>query len=104
MPIRPVLKNVSFVDAAPEKCGSAHSVRQQSEIIEKAAPVPDNSAQNYSDVPVYYEPFSYAKENDEVDLSRPVTMALTIPYIIRTSRNGMAASLKRTEISLCRRL
>lgn len=41
-----------------------------SEIIEKAVPVPDNSAQNYSDVPVYYEPFSYAKENDEVDLYR----------------------------------
>lgn len=41
-----------------------------SEIIEKAAPVPDNSAQDYSDVPVYYEPFSYAKENDEVDLYR----------------------------------
>ena len=41
-----------------------------SEIIEKAAPVPDNSAQNYSDVPVYYEPFNYAKENDEVDLYR----------------------------------
>ena len=39
-----------------------------SEIIEKAAPVPDNSAQDYSDVPVYYEAFSYAKENDEVDL------------------------------------
>ena len=35
---------------------------------------------------------------------RPVTMASTIPYIIRTSRNGMAVSLKRTEISLCRRL
>ncbi len=30
----------------------------------------DNSAQDYSDVPVYYEPFSYAKENDEVDLYR----------------------------------
>ena len=41
-----------------------------SEIIEKAAPVPDNSAQDYSEVPVYYEPFSYAKENDEVDLYR----------------------------------
>ena len=41
-----------------------------SEIIEKAAPVPDNSAQDFSDVPVYYEPFSYAKENDEVDLYR----------------------------------
>ena len=41
-----------------------------SEIIEKAAPVPDNSAQDYSDVPVYYEAFSYAKENDEVDLYR----------------------------------
>ena len=27
-----------------------------------------------------------------------------IPYIIRTSRSEMAASLKRTEISLCRRL
>ena len=39
-----------------------------SEIIEKAAPVLDNSAQDYSDVPVYYEPFSYAKENDEVDV------------------------------------
>ena len=32
--------------------------------------MPDNSAQDYSDVPVYYEPFSYAKENDEVDLYR----------------------------------
>ena len=41
-----------------------------SEIIEKAAPVQENSAQDYSDVPVYYEPFSYAKENDEVDLYR----------------------------------
>ncbi len=41
-----------------------------SEIIEKSAPVLDNSAQDYSDVPVYYEPFSYAKENDEVDLYR----------------------------------
>lgn len=41
-----------------------------SEIIEKAAHVPDNSAHDYSDVPVYYEPFSYAKENDEVDLYR----------------------------------
>ena len=41
-----------------------------SEIIEKAVPAPDNSAQDYSDVPVYYEPFSYAKENDEVDLYR----------------------------------
>ena len=36
--------------------------------------------------------------------SRPVTMASTIPYIIRTSRNGMAVFSKRTEISLCRRL
>lgn len=36
--------------------------------------------------------------------SRPATMASTIPYIIRTSRNGMAVSLKRMEISLCRRL
>ena len=35
---------------------------------------------------------------------RPVTMVSTIPYIIRTSRSEMAASLKRTEISLCRRL
>ena len=41
-----------------------------SEIIEKAVPAPDNSAQDYSDVPVYYEPFSYAKESDEVDLYR----------------------------------
>ena len=41
-----------------------------SEIIEKAAPVLDNGSQDYSDVPVYYEPFSYAKENDEVDLYR----------------------------------
>ena len=32
--------------------------------------MPDNSAQDYSDVPVYYEPFSYAKENDEADLYR----------------------------------
>lgn len=42
----------------------------ESEIIEKAVAVPDNSAQDYSEVPVYYEPFSYAKENDEVDLYR----------------------------------
>lgn len=41
-----------------------------SEIIEKAVPVPDNSAQDYSDVPVYYEPFSYAQEHGEVDLYR----------------------------------
>lgn len=41
-----------------------------SEIIEKAVPVPNNSEKDYSDVPVYYEPFSYAKENDEVDLYR----------------------------------
>ena len=41
-----------------------------SEIIEKAVPAPDNSAQDYSDAPVYYEPFNYAKENDEVDLYR----------------------------------
>lgn len=41
-----------------------------SEIIEKAVPAPANSAQDYSDVPVYYEPFNYAKENDEVDLYR----------------------------------
>ena len=41
-----------------------------SEIIEKAVPVPDNSAQDYSDVPVYYEPFSYAQEHNEVDLYR----------------------------------
>ncbi len=41
-----------------------------SEIIEKAVSAPDNSTQDYSDVPVYYEPFSYAKENDEVDLYR----------------------------------
>ena len=46
----------------------ARKDERESEIIEKAAPVPDNSAQDYSDVPVYYEPFSYAKENDEVDL------------------------------------
>ena len=39
-------------------------------IIEKAVPVPDNSEKDYSDVPVYYEPFDYAKENDEVDLYR----------------------------------
>lgn len=41
-----------------------------SEIIEKAVPVPDNSTQDYSDVPVYYEPFSYAQEHGEVDLYR----------------------------------
>ncbi len=42
----------------------------ESEIIEKATPVQENSTQDYSDAPVYYEPFSYAKENDEVDLYR----------------------------------
>ena len=31
-----------------------------------------NNGLDYSDVPVYYEPFSYAKENDEVDLSQNV--------------------------------
>ncbi len=36
----------------------------------KAVPVPDNSTQDYSDVPVYYEPFSYAQEHGEVDLYR----------------------------------
>lgn len=36
-----------------------------SEIIEKAAPVPDNSAQDYSDVPVYYEPYELVV-NDKV--------------------------------------
>ena len=41
-----------------------------SEIIEKAVPVPDNSTQDYSDVPVYYESFSYAQEHGEVDLYR----------------------------------
>lgn len=40
----------------------------------------------------------------EIFISRPVTMASTIPYIIRTSRNGMAAFSKRMEISLCRML
>ena len=47
-----------------------------SEIIEKAVPVPNNSEKDYSDVPVYYEPFSYAKENDEVDLYIPS------PYLV----------------------
>ena len=39
-----------------------------------------------------------------ISISRPVRTVSTIPYIIRTSRSGMAASLKRMEISLCRRL
>lgn len=53
-----------------EKWNMAKKEDVVSEIIEKTVPVPDNSAQVYSDVPVYYEPFSYAKENDEVDLYR----------------------------------
>ena len=63
-----------FLDAVKEYLSEKWNMPNKddvvSEIIEKAAPVPDNSAQDYSDVPVYYEPFSYAKENDEVDLYR----------------------------------
>lgn len=59
-----VLNTINFKKSMPKKEDVV------SEIIEKAAPVPDNSAHDYSDVPVYYEPFSYAKENDEVDLYR----------------------------------
>lgn len=57
-----------FLDAVKEYLSEKWNMPNKddvvSEIIEKAAPVPDNSAQDYSDVPVYYEPFSYAKEND----------------------------------------
>ena len=63
-----------FLDAVKEYLSEKWNMPNKddvvSEIIEKAAPMPDNSAQDYSDVPVYYEPFSYAKENDEVDLYR----------------------------------
>ena len=63
-----------FLDAVKEYLSEKWNMPNKddvvSEIIEKAVPVPDNSAQDYSDVPVYYEPFSYAKENDEVDLYR----------------------------------
>ena len=63
--------NDEFLDAVKEYLSEKWNMPNKddvvSEIIEKAAPVPDNSAQDYSDVPVYYEPFSYAKENDEVD-------------------------------------
>ncbi len=63
-----------FLDAVKEYLSEKWNMPNKedvvSEIIEKAVPVPDNSVQDYSDVPVYYEPFSYAKENDEVDLYR----------------------------------
>ena len=63
-----------FLDAVKEYLSEKWNMPKKedvvSEIIEKAAPVQENSAQDYSDVPVYYEPFSYAKENDEVDLYR----------------------------------
>ena len=63
-----------FLDAVKEYLSEKWNMPKKedvvSEIIEKAVPVPDNSAQDYSDVPVYYEPFSYAKESDEVDLYR----------------------------------
>ena len=63
-----------FLDAVKEYLSEKWNMPNKddvvSEIIEKAVPAPDNSAQDYSDVPVYYEPFSYAKENDEVDLYR----------------------------------
>lgn len=59
-----------------------------SEIIEKAVPVPDNSAQDYSDVPVYYEPFSHAKENDEVDLYRTSYRLSSEKQAIRRSDCG----------------
>ena len=63
-----------FLDAVKEYLSKKWNMPNKddvvSEIIEKAVPVPDNSAQDYSDAPVYYEPFSYAKENDEVDLYR----------------------------------
>ena len=63
-----------FLDAVKEylseKWNKPNKDDVVSEIIEKAVPVPDNSAQDYSDVPVYYEPFSYAQEHGEVDLYR----------------------------------
>ena len=63
-----------FLDAVKdylsEKWNMPNKDNVVSEIIEKAVPVPDNSTQDYSDVPVYYEPFSYAQEHGEVDLYR----------------------------------
>ena len=63
-----------FLDAVKEYLSEKWNMPNKddvvSEIIEKAVPVPDNSAQDYSDVPVYYEPFSYAQEHGEVDLYR----------------------------------
>ena len=63
-----------FLDAVKEYLSEKWNMPNKddvvSEIIEKAVPVPDNSTQDYSDVPVYYEPFSYAQEHGEVDLYR----------------------------------
>ena len=63
-----------FLDAVKEYLSEKWNMPNKddvvSEIIEKVVPVPDNSAQDYSDVPVYYEPFSYAQEQGEVDLYR----------------------------------
>ena len=64
------MDSIGFAEYLSKKWNMPKKEDVVSEIIEKAAPVPDNSAQDYSDVPVYYEPFSYAKENDEVDLYR----------------------------------
>ena len=54
-----------FLDAVKEYLAEKWNMPNKddvvSEIFEKAVPVPDNSEQDYSDVPVYYEPFSYAK-------------------------------------------
>ena len=67
---RTSLKTYWYAHRISEKWNMPKKEDVVSEIIEKAVPVPDNSAQDYSDVPVYYEPFSYAKESDEVDLYR----------------------------------
>ncbi len=77
---RPVLQSMSRENWWQKICGTASmrifrrmqkiSLKMEyaekknvvSEQLKKSVPVADNSAQDYSDVPVYYEPFSYAKK------------------------------------------
>ena len=56
-----------FQDAVQEYF-SEKKLMEKLENVEQT--MPDNSSQDYSDVPVYYESFSYAADNGEVDLYR----------------------------------
>lgn len=99
-----------------EAVGNIHATITEPEISDdeldvQEEPIPaDPNVKNFSftnvDGQIYYRENSFMNTNCRMPIStfRPVTMVSTIPYIIRTSRNGMAAFSKRMEISLCRRL